>query len=435
MARHFFGLGPADFAMQAVGVNLQLVPNAVGTAWDSLAGGSPITDLQDQSFASVTTIVADGNGRIGFYGPDTICSLFVDFGFSRFLLAATDLGPQIDANTAGVAANAAGIAGKLSLTGGTMTGPLVLSGTTVSVIGAASTSAGINAQVTADTQQRLIVDASGTHTWGTGAAVGDVTLSRSAVGVLATNGTWQGATLQGGSGAAGTLVLSSTSNPTKGKILVGTSAYDEANNRWGVGKNNPAVPLDVVGAAAISGNATIGGDLLLVGGTTIYRNKLSASATVANTVAEMPLAVATIPAGDAVVGAVYRIKAWGTLAVVAATTPNITFQSRLGGVAGTQMVGGTVITVRSGAADGKWDAEFLLSCVTTGVSGTWAPLVKYAHNFLTSVTTYTPVGPLTLVPQPRDTTIANDMVVSAIWNAAAAGNTITCQGFIAERLA
>jgi hypothetical protein len=73
----------------------------------------------------------------------------------------------------------------------------------------------------------------------------------------------QSPTQQGGTGSAGTLTLTSTSNATKGKILFGTSAYDEANNRLGVGNASPTVPLDVTGNTAISGTLTLGGDATL----------------------------------------------------------------------------------------------------------------------------------------------------------------------------
>ena len=44
-----------------------------------------------------------------------------------------------------------------------------------------------------------------------------------------------GQTLIGGTAASETLTLQSTSHGTKGKILFGTSAYDEVNNRLGIG--------------------------------------------------------------------------------------------------------------------------------------------------------------------------------------------------------
>ena len=56
-----------------------------------------------------------------------------------------------------------------------------------------------------------------------------------------------GQTIYGDTASGGNLTISSTSNATKGKILFGTSAYDEVNNRLGVGIVAPAYPLDVSG--------------------------------------------------------------------------------------------------------------------------------------------------------------------------------------------
>jgi len=90
--------------------------------------------------------------------------------------------------------------------------------------------------------------------------------------LLAEGGTMTGAlvttattspTVRGSASASGTLTLSSTSNATKGKILFGTSAYDEVNNRIGIGNSTPGSPLDVTGNAAISGTLTLGGDATL----------------------------------------------------------------------------------------------------------------------------------------------------------------------------
>jgi hypothetical protein len=57
-----------------------------------------------------------------------------------------------------------------------------------------------------------------------------------------------GQTLRGDIGSAGALVLMSTAHATKGKILFGTSAYDEVNNRLGVQTAAPTKPVQV-GAA------------------------------------------------------------------------------------------------------------------------------------------------------------------------------------------
>jgi len=69
-------------------------------------------------------------------------------------------------------------------------------------------------------------------------------------GAITSTGAIQGnsltaADVYGSSSVSGNLTLNSTSNVTKGKILFGTSAYDEANNRLGVGTNAPANKLTV----------------------------------------------------------------------------------------------------------------------------------------------------------------------------------------------
>lgn len=200
---------------------------------------------------------------------------------------------------------------------------------------------------------------------------------------------------------------------------------------WGPGgasATDVGLARSAPGRLALSGTSAA----LTIGSATL-RPIPSSATTVANTTSQSVIAGYTIPASDAAAGAVYRIKAWGTLAVTG--TPTMTFVCKLGGTVGTTMVTFPAVTVRSGAADGYWEAEFYLACATTGASGTWAPMAKYTHNWLTSVTTYTTVGPIAAAPITRDTTISNDLVLCATWSAASASNTITCRGFTAGRVA
>ena len=67
-----------------------------------------------------------------------------------------------------------------------------------------------------------------------------------------------GQTIDGGTAASENLTLSSTANATKGKILFGTSGYDEANNRLGVGNASPSAALDVTGTIAGTSSLTLG---------------------------------------------------------------------------------------------------------------------------------------------------------------------------------
>ena len=59
-----------------------------------------------------------------------------------------------------------------------------------------------------------------------------------------------GQSVVGGTASGNNLTLSSTSNATKGKILFGTSTYDEANNRLGIGTQSPVNPFDVIRGTA-----------------------------------------------------------------------------------------------------------------------------------------------------------------------------------------
>lgn len=55
-----------------------------------------------------------------------------------------------------------------------------------------------------------------------------------------------GQTICGGSGAGENLTLSSTANAARGKVLFGSSAYDESAGRLGIGTQSPIAPLHVV---------------------------------------------------------------------------------------------------------------------------------------------------------------------------------------------
>lgn len=83
MARHAFGGSPADYAMEKVGNSLLLRPNSVGTVWDALTGGEQLTDLTDILGTPITTIAADSDGAVSFYGPDGVTFCYVDFGYGR----------------------------------------------------------------------------------------------------------------------------------------------------------------------------------------------------------------------------------------------------------------------------------------------------------------------------------------------------------------
>jgi hypothetical protein len=73
-------------------------------------------------------------------------------------------------------------------------------------------------------------------------------LNSTAFAILA--GQSGGQTLNGGTAASQNLLLTSTAHATKGKILFGNSAYDEANNRLGIGLTSPSYTMHVQNGTA-----------------------------------------------------------------------------------------------------------------------------------------------------------------------------------------
>jgi hypothetical protein len=180
----------------------------------------------------------------------------------------------------------------------------------------------------------------------------------------------------------------------------------------------------------------IGGDLKLVNGSTTYRNKLSTSTTVANTASETVIAALTIPAGDAVAGAVYRIKAWGVASVTG--TPTLTLRSRLGGVAGTALGSSGARTASSGVSNRSWQVTVDLTCLTTGATGTWfASQITYEAVTLAASPPFASPGLILdgTSAVTLDSTVSEDLVITATWGTASASNTLTCRGYTAERVA
>lgn len=91
--RHIFGGSPSDYAMERVGSQLLVRPDATGTVWDSLTGGTQLTNLTDLVGNPISQITADADGAVTFMGPDDVTSVYVDFGYGRrYTMAATDTG-------------------------------------------------------------------------------------------------------------------------------------------------------------------------------------------------------------------------------------------------------------------------------------------------------------------------------------------------------
>lgn len=66
-----------------------------------------------------------------------------------------------------------------------------------------------------------------------------------------------GQTLRGGTAAGETLTLQSTAHATRGKLLFGSSAYDEVGNLLGVGVTSPTAALHLKSGSASAGTAPL----------------------------------------------------------------------------------------------------------------------------------------------------------------------------------
>ena len=155
----------------------------------------------------------------------------------------------------------------------------------------------------------------------------------------------------------------------------------------------------------------------------------SASTTVANTTTETVVAVYSIPAAQAAVGSVYRVAVFGNVSFLASA--QLTWKLRMGGVAGTLL--GT-IGPTSASGTGQTDKEFAVRgtvvCLTTGGSGTWFADFHELRNWTQTGS----VGEVQLAGSngaiTRDTTAANDLVITAQWAAASASNTLAARQLV-----
>ena len=72
MARTLYGGSPADVIAQVTTDDGDLAPaTATLTAWDSLSGGTQLTDLTTAGGSPITVVTPDALGRVVFYGPNS----------------------------------------------------------------------------------------------------------------------------------------------------------------------------------------------------------------------------------------------------------------------------------------------------------------------------------------------------------------------------
>jgi hypothetical protein len=251
-----------------------------------------------------------------------------------------------------------------------------------------------------------------------------------------------GATKQINFGASGSSACVATLTSAVGDDILSTRITGDTASRflleadgtqgWGPGGSTSP---DTTLARTATGRLTLSGtNAALTIGSATYRNALSSGpTTVANTTSETVIATATIPAGDAVAGAVYRMIAYGVASTTG--TPNFSMGSRLGGLAGTSMGGIGGSTTASGLSGRPWKAEYYLRCVSTGASAVWSPFFVVQHSLISGVQVGSVQHPNAIPNQTVDSTVSQAMVITWTWSAASSSNTATCTAVVFERVA
>lgn len=187
-------------------------------------------------------------------------------------------------------------------------------------------------------------------------------------------------------------------------------------------------------SAAFSGDVQVGADLLLNNGGTVYRNQISSTTTVANTVTETVVASMPVPANDNQVGGVYRIRAWGILSTTG--SPTCQWTAKYGGLSiGTT---GALAAGVAGFSSKEWLIDACVSVLAIGASGSLHGWMQFPNTYASGATGPTSTGVTSIIDHvtvTRDTTINHTFDIATKWGTANALNTLTCSGFSAERVA
>jgi hypothetical protein len=230
----------------------------------------------------------------------------------------------------------------------------------------------------------------------------------------------------GSNGTGAGLRVSSAATPV---VVEGLTVFPGVADD-GTGTNSPVTGLSVTGSTLV----TVADSFIHAatspisdGGTnTIFQrnNVITATGTTASPVYAAPTAAklaSTTIANTPSAGSTYRLVAWGTGGVTG--TPNLTFNLRVGGVAGS-LIGQVVVTAASSVTGKSWRAEGDVMVTATGSSGVW----KGTLQVVTDLNTVLPSGASanSQANATPSTQSDKDIVLTATWSAASTSNTLTC---------
>lgn len=270
----------------------------------------------------------------------------------------------------------------------------------------ANTALSVNINGT-DAFDRMRILGDGSYNLGPGSATRDTTMQRAASGILATTKNFLvGASTALGDNGVGELQLANattvpTTVPTGGLDLYSTAGVFKTQNPQGL--------FQTVGGLVQSQTSTV---------------------TVANTTSATALTSFTVPANDAVAGAVYTVTGYGVYSTTLA--PTIQFILYWGGTGGTALATLPAVTLPTTITNSvfSYSAELVFRS-TTSVTAV------LALNIDTSITT-DQVSAYQAAPSTATTvttTGSNALTVGVTWSAASASNTISLLGGSVQRLA
>lgn len=311
----------------------------------------------------------------------------------------------------------------------------------VNVSGASTGAFTVTSKTTGNANPRFAVRSDGLLAWGDGTAAVDSYLYRSNTNALMTDGALT---------VAGAATVQSTTDSTavnvsgggtfaKSLTVGGTASLGGGQGVLGL-RNATTAPTAVPSTGAIlsaeSGQLKVYnqfGAAPRVNGA--YR--LSATTTkTGTTTTETDICVLTIPANDAVVGATYRITAWGTTTHTAAS-PTLQWRSLLG--ANALASSGTLTCNASASSLRPWRIVTDLVCLATGGTGSWFATQQgfWTGNTTTALPVQSPQHFFDgSTPVTNATTSANDFKITFTWLAVTtSAQTMTCRGYHAERIA
>lgn len=158
---------------------------------------------------------------------------------------------------------------------------------------------------------------------------------------------------------------------------------------------------------------------------------ITSAATVANTTTETQLVGLTVPASDAVAGAIYLIKASGVYSDTG--TPTLATGLRWGGAAGVSLATTAATTLGSGVSNLAFQIEALIQFWTTTTATAYLNLDLGTSNSTNATTRLTGVSGASAATVASN--VQKVLSVTVTWSAASASNTISAMTAYGMRLA